>query len=251
MARREAWAIAASLLACLALAGFLAAPRLLAEAPRDPKTLCRKSGRLGHTLILIDKSDPWSPVQAARLKRLVKQIGEDLPAERQLSIYVFNDVFEPNFPPLLSLCNPGRKVSDWIGNPRRDYRRWREQFGRPLDEALAALAQPGRGAHSPIVEAVADVTSRPENRPDAYGLSLVLVSDMIQNSAGSSLLGAAAKREPERLSRLIAKSWTGAGWRLSVHQLQGVYEPQRLEQAAALWQAALRAAGREAGWQRL
>ena len=44
-----------------------------------------------------------------------------LPAERKLSIYVFNDEFEPNFPPLMALCNPGRKASELIGNPRRAY----------------------------------------------------------------------------------------------------------------------------------
>ena len=112
-----------------------------------PRRSACKSGRLGHTLVLVDKSDPWSPVQAERLKRLVKQIGEELPADRMLSIYVFNDVFEPNFPPLLSLCNPGRTVSELIGNPRRDYRALGREVRPPARRgAGAARRSPAQGS---------------------------------------------------------------------------------------------------------
>lgn len=252
--RRESWALAASALAGLALAGFFAAPVLLRGPPRDAETLCLESGAVGHTLVLVDKSDPWSEVQAERLKRLVKRIGEELPAERKLSIYVFNDEFEPNFPPLMALCNPGRKASELIGNPRREYLRWRERFGKPLDEALAQLARPNRGQQSPIVEAVGDVLARGENRPAAGDGTLVLVSDMLQNSAQSSLFGSGPNRDPERLKRALARAWpepAKAGWRLEVRQVQGTYEAQRLEQAQAFWQPLLRALAIAFGWERL
>lgn len=252
MIRRESWAIAASLMACLILAGFLAAPWLLAGARRDAATLCKVSGRLGHTLVLVDKSDPWSPVQAERLKQLVKRLAEALPADQMLSIYAFSDRFEPNFPPLLALCNPGRTVSEWIGNPRRDYQRWLAQFGRPLDEALSQLAQPGSGQHSPIAEAVGDVLSRPETRPETGTLALVLVSDMLQNSSGFSFYGSGGQQAPERLRRLLAQRWPDASrWSLSVHQVQGVYEPQRLEQVATVWHALLREMRLVFRWERL
>jgi len=78
--KSESWAIVASILAGVALVGFFAAPSLLKGPPRDPDSLCLKSGAVGHTLVLVDKSDPWSEVQAGRLKRLVKQIGDSLPA---------------------------------------------------------------------------------------------------------------------------------------------------------------------------
>ena len=251
----EHWAIVASVLAGLTLAGFFAAPKLLGGPPRDAETLCPRTGPVGHTLILVDKSDPWSAVQAERLKRLVKQVGETLPADRLMSVFVFNDAFEPNFPALLALCNPGRTASELIGNPRRDYVKWVEKFGRPLDEALAVLAQPAKGNLSPIAEAVGDVLSRRENRVASGERSLVLVSDMLQNSAAFSFFGNnAAARDPERLKRLVGKTWQeadGASWRLQVHQVQGVYDAQRLEQASNLWQQALRAAGISFAWERL
>lgn len=253
--KSESWAIVASILAGVALVGFFAAPSLLKGPPRDPDTLCLKTGAVGHTLVLVDKSDPWSEVQAARLKRLVKQLGENLPADRMLSIYVFNDVFEPGFPHLLSLCNPGRTASELIGNPRRDYLRWIERFGRPLDEALAALTQPAKGNLSPIVEAVGDVVSRPETRVREGDKSLLLVSDMLQNSSQFSFFGSApGARDPERLKRLVGKVWQDSdarSWQLQVHQVQGVYEPQRLEQASTLWQQALRGSGIPFVWERL
>lgn len=250
----EHWAIVASVMAGVALAGFFAAPTLLSGPPREPETLCLKTGAVGHTLILIDKSDPWSPVQAERLKRLVKQTGDQLPADRLLSVYVFNDVFEPNFPPLLRLCNPGRTASELIGNPRRDYVKWVEKFGRPLDEALTVLAQPAKGNASPVVEAIGDVLARRENRVASGERSLIVVSDMLQNSTQFSFFGNPAAREPERLRRLLGKTWQdndGASWRLRVHQVQGVYDAQRLEQASTLWRDALRAAGVPFEWERL
>ena len=124
--KKENWAIAGSVLAGLVLVGFLAAPSLLRGPPRNAETLCLETGAVGHTLILVDKTDPWSEVQANRLKQLVRKIGADLPTDRLISIHVFNDSFEPGFPPLIALCNPGRTVSEWIGNPRpiSPIRRW-------------------------------------------------------------------------------------------------------------------------------
>lgn len=253
--KSESWAIVASILAGVAVVGFFAAPSLLKGPPRDPETLCLKTGAIGHTLVLVDKSDPWSEVQAGRLKRLVKKIGEELPPDRMLSIYAFSDAFEPGFPPLLSLCNPGRTASELIGNPRREYVRWVEKFGKPLDDALSVLSQPAKGNLSPIVEAVGDVVSRPETRVSEGEKALVLVSDMLQNSSQFTVFGTnMAARDPERLKRLVGKVWQDSGaksWQLQVHQVQGVYEPQRLEQASSLWQQTLRGLGIPFAWERL
>jgi hypothetical protein len=235
--KTENWAIVASVLAGVALVGFFAAPSLLRGPPRDQETLCPKTGPVGHTLVLVDKSDPWSEVQAGRLKKLVKQIGDDLPADRMMSIYVFKDVFEPGFRPLIALCNPGRTAS-----------------GRPLDEALVVLTQPAKGNLSPIVEAVGDVVSRRENRVPSGDRTLVLVSDMLQNSSQFSFFGAPGARDPERLRRLVGKVWQDSGassWQLQVHQVQGVYEPQRLEQAGTLWQQTLDKLKIAYAWERL
>lgn len=253
--KSESWAIVGSVVAAVALGGFFAAPTLLRGPPRDAETLCLETGAIGHTLVLVDKSDPWSPIQADRLKRLVKQLGDALPADRLLSIYVFNDVFEPGFPPLISLCNPGRTTSELIGNPRRDYVKWVEKFGRPLDDAMTSLAQPGKGNQSPIAEALGDVLTRRENRVPAGDKAVVLVSDMLQNSPQFSFFGAgAATRAPERLQALLGKTWRdggGEGWGLRIHQVQGVYEPARLEQAASLWRGALDRLGIRYVWERL
>ncbi|MGO4402862.1 hypothetical protein AB4Z10_01220 [Bosea sp. RAF48] len=253
--KTENLAIVASLLAGVALVGFFAAPSLLRGPPRDQETLCPKTGPVGHTLILVDKTDPWSEVQAGRLKKLVKQIGDELPAERMLSIYVFNDVFEPGFPALISLCNPGKTASELIGNPRREYVKWVEKFGRPLDDALTVLTQPAKGNQSPIVEAIGDVVSRRENRVPNGDRSLVLVSDMLQNSGQFTVFGnAAGARDPERLRRLLDKVWQDSGaktWSLSIHQVQGVYDPNRLEQAASLWKQAFQKLNISVTWDRL
>ena len=138
---------------------------------------------------------------------------------------------------------------------RREYVKWVEKFGRPLDEALTVLTQPAKGNQSPIVEAIGDVVSRRENRVPSGDRSLVLVSDMLQNSGQFTVFGnGAGARDPERLRRLLDKVWQDSGaksWALSVHQVQGVYEPARLEQAATLWKQALQKIGITASWDRL
>lgn len=100
-----------------------------------------------------------------------------------------------------------------------------------------------------------DVMARRETRVPAGDKALVVVSDMLQNSAQFTVFGTnAAAREPERLRRLVEKTWKdseGAGWALSVHQVQGGHEPQRLEQAPTLWRDALRRLNIAFNWERL
>ena len=133
--------------------------------------------------------------------------------------------------------------------------KWVEKFGRPLDEALTVLTQPAKGNQSPIVEAIGDVVSRRENRVPNGDRSLVIVSDMLQNSGQFTVFGnGAGARDAERLRRLLDKVWQDSGarsWALSVHQVQGVYEPTRLEQAAALWKQAFQKLNITASWDRL
>ncbi len=50
------------------------------------------------------------------LKRAGQAHGRRTAGDRMISIYAFSDAFEPGFPPLLSLCNPGRTVSELVGN---------------------------------------------------------------------------------------------------------------------------------------
>ena len=93
-----------------------------------------------------------------------------------------------------------------------------------------------------------------ENRVPSGDRTLVLVSDMLQNSSQFSFFGAPGARDPERLRRLVGKVWQDSGassWQLQVHQVQGVYEPQRLEQAGTLWQQTLDKLKIAYAWERL
>ncbi len=165
-------------------------------------------------------------------------------------------MFEPGFPSLISLCNPGKTASELIGNPRREYVKWVEKFGRPLDEAMTVLTQPAKGNQSPIVEAIGDVVSRRENR---------VPKRRPQDPAG---LGHAAEFRPvHRLRQRGRRTRSGAGygacsarsgrirargsWELSVHQVQGVYDAARLEQAATLWKQAFQKLNISVSWDRL
>jgi hypothetical protein len=160
--------------------------------PRDEHTLCLKSegSRAGNPseaadyILIIDKTDKWNNAQSARLHNLIIGMKDQLGINERLSIFVFQSVAQQGFPPVFSLCNPGRgsDTTFWISNPRRWERRFQESFGKPLDDIIAELTTASASQLSPILEVLIDLTNREELSSGVVPRRIVLVSDMLQNS---------------------------------------------------------------------
>ena len=65
-------------------------------------TLCPVDGPYGHTAFLIDRTDTYSKIQIAQIKKHLEQIQLNLPKYSELSIYDIKDnpASSSNAPPL-------------------------------------------------------------------------------------------------------------------------------------------------------
>jgi hypothetical protein len=193
LARRSAdWVGWMSGLGGLAIAGSLAYAYVHFQPPsRDDHSLCLKSAssasavvETGHHLLIIDKTDKWNDPQAIRLRNIIAGMRDQLGLNERFSIFVFENKVEQGFPPVFSLCNPGRGTDTTFltSNPRRWEKRFNDSFGKPLDDVIGQLIEPAQGSLSPILEILIDITNREELNRGDISRSIVLVSDMLQNS---------------------------------------------------------------------
>lgn len=160
--------------------------------PRDEQSLCLKGdgstvafAEPAHHILIVDKTDKWNSAQESRLRNIVTGMRDQLGLNERLTIFVFSDTVQPGFLPVFSLCNPGRasNTNIWTSNPRRWEKKFVESFGRPLDAIMAELTQATEGPVSPILEVLIDLSNREELVAGDTRRRIVLVSDMLQNSA--------------------------------------------------------------------
>lgn len=172
----------------IVVAGIAAAWSYSQPLPRDEQTLCLKTAgaelKSAHSIVVVDKTDKWSPAQGSRLRHLILSVRDQLAVNARLSIFVFSDHMERGFGPVFSLCNPGRATDTnfWISNPRRWERRFVESFGKPLDQILDDLSAATEGPVSPILEILVDLTNREELLTGGVPRQIIIVSDMLENS---------------------------------------------------------------------
>lgn len=149
----------------------------------DPLTLCPKDRSYPHTVVLLDKTDPFSRTQQAFLRDRLKQIRDHMAKYEKLSIYVLEDaagVGEARF----AMCNPGsgKDANELYQNPQKIEQHFREQFGGPLDRLLAGLLEGQSRPRSAIIEAIREVAAQPDFRDPQQRRRLVVFSDMIHNT---------------------------------------------------------------------
>jgi len=153
----------------------------------NPTTLCPVTGPHGLTVLLVDRTQPLSPIQQAALRQEFGRIKDGIAAETALEIYsigpVAADVIRPDLP---LLCSPrkGASVSEWTGNPRMAERQWHERFERPVAKLLRELAMSGSLEASPILESLQSVAvTALSSPPSTSDRRLIVASDMLQNTA--------------------------------------------------------------------
>ena len=125
--------------------------------PLDTITWCPKKGPWGYTVVLIDKTDPFSIPQKAYLRRHFNGLKDKIPKYTELSIYVISNKYNIEFKkPRLRKCNPGdgSDASSINQNPEMIRKRWVEQFSDPIEEILSELLAPTVSPQSPILEMI-------------------------------------------------------------------------------------------------
>ncbi len=170
------------------VAGVIAAVSYFAMTLRpaeyDADTLCISGVVPPHRVVIIDKTDLYSPAQAAAIERIILNERDTLGIGERLSLFELDETGRLADTNEFSLCNPGSgdQVNPLYRNPDRIQARYEALFDAPLQRALADLVVPKDAPQSPILEALAELTQQESMSQTVPGRRIVLVSDMLQNS---------------------------------------------------------------------
>lgn len=182
-AQAKVWLLgfATVLLAAGAL-GFLGWSRMT-HVDLVAATLCPVSGPTAVHAILLDQSDPITPLQAQRLGQIVDGVVDEAAIGERIDLYVLTPDATQALTPRLSLCRPKSEGSAWTENPKRIHDRYIARFRQPLDEALRLLMTPSPSENSPIMESIKAVcVAAFGGVPRDVPARLTVASDMIQFS---------------------------------------------------------------------
>ena len=157
----------------------------------DAETFCPAAGPVTVTAVLVDATDPFTPVQAEAVRRRVDEVIDSVPTGGAFELYAVAPTEFTPLDPLVALCNPGRadETNVWTSNPRRVGLRWRDRFAAPLEDALARGLHGDAARSSPILEFLQSlaVTAFSGRGRTGKPHRLVLVSDLLQHSQVLSL----------------------------------------------------------------
>jgi hypothetical protein len=166
--------------------GFVAL-RLSLTAGRvelDQATMCPTNGPVAYTIVLIDGTDEFSPVQKADLRRYFNELKDSVPKHSQIAIYAPQEMTQERLlTPALKICNPGdaEGVSGLAQNPAQIQRRYNKDFSEKLDSVLSQSLSSQGANMSPVMEMIQAVAIDALPVHSSKPKRLIIVSDMLQN----------------------------------------------------------------------
>ena len=161
--------------------------------------LCPAGGPSGHTIILIDKTDPLPLVQERALRQLLSEVARrrandfhasadaELPLRvgELLSIFVLGEDYKSTPDPIFERCNPGvgENASVWFSNPERLEKLYTSEFDDKLAAVQGDLTAKAASKWSPIMEMLQMVSINGFRHGAVNGpRKLIVVSDLLQNT---------------------------------------------------------------------
>ena len=174
------------------LAGFIYTQ--LRTVGHDDETNCPNSlsDLTAYTVILIDATDRMNDTQIIEIKNLIKSVALNLPSDGRLdvlSVTDSGDIIDLKF--CRCSLEKGGEGLGLIDNPRLQKVQWEEAYWGPLTKFLDSLDSQPEATHTPLMEGIQKLSSHfPfEQAPQLIGggWRLVIVSDLLQNSATLNL----------------------------------------------------------------
>ncbi len=150
----------------------------------DRTTGCPKNGYDSVTAVLIDLTDPISPIQSAALRNALLKIKSEIPKFGRLEIYPLKSITRSALEPIFTGCNPGRGVdvdSSIYGNPA---------LADKVDSVVAEVQDIQPQDNSAVLEGIQSVGVTAFGSPSANLASdkrLVIISDMIHHTRELSM----------------------------------------------------------------
>jgi hypothetical protein len=186
---------------------------LLRPANLDAATLCPTDKPLaGHTVVIVDRTDLWTPAMGSALTQLVENAQRDTDKYEKFSIVSLDA--QQSVHPLFSVCNPGEPTffSDLYRGRRYTTRDFEDRFVGAAERIVEDVREPSEANTSPIVEYVHRWLGSDDFNANVRNRRLILVSDMRQNSALYSMYASAEDRLGEVVERQFGPSAEGVAF---------------------------------------
>jgi hypothetical protein len=225
---------------------------LLRPADLDAATLCPINQPLhGHTVVIVDRTDRWTPAMGAALTQLVENAQRDTDRYEKFSI-VSLDAHQ-SVHPLFSVCNPGEPTfwSDLYRGRRFTSRDFEQRFIGAADRIVEEVREPSEARTSPIVEYVHRWLGSDDFNAGVRNRRLILVSDMRQNSALYSIY---AERSGESLDDVVQRQFgpSSDGVSFDVYFVaHGRDHNVTEDDVRSAWDRAFAAIGAEYSWRQI
>lgn len=154
---------------------------------------CPTNGYDSITVVLVDLTDPVSPIQAAALRNALIDIRDSVPKYGRLEVYPLEPTTEHVIEPLFIACSPGNAkdvTSTLYGNPELADRIWHKKFANRLDGVVDRIRKLPDSQESPILEGIqsVSVTAFGDRLAEhAKDKRLIVISDMLHNTHDLSM----------------------------------------------------------------
>ena len=181
--RQTIWAVIISIIAVSGI-GCLVAFNLYIRSQDDPYTQCTKSSPVASYAILLDLTDPLTPLQHKSIK---SKLRKDILMLQEGTRVTFGVVStNPNESGKhFKQCKPQspENASSLYQNPALIDARFRERFLEPMDQKLEDLLEQESAPSSPIMESIQSlVVDAFHDLSDDTAKQIVIVSDLLQHS---------------------------------------------------------------------
>ena len=134
-------------------------------------------------VVLIDRSDPITPLQAVRVQQMIDDLVKTARPGERFDLYVAEGDGK-NLMPSVKICSVSRgaDANQLYENPAMIERKFQERFVAPLTSEVTRLMEPSTRPNSPILESIRTIAITSFGTAPKAAKSLTIVSDLIQNS---------------------------------------------------------------------
>ena len=151
----------------------------------DGGTPCPSDQGVPHTVILVDRTDPFTDLHTMLLENVVERGSAALRRGERLSIFLIEARASVRPAPILSLCKPNDgSDANWLYENATLLRAtFEKQFAQPLTALVDRLHEPAQAPASPILETIRAVSLLPSFSEAQERRKLIVVSDLLENTA--------------------------------------------------------------------
>jgi hypothetical protein len=153
----------------------------------DQVTNCPTDGPRSLTVVLLDATDSLDVVQRTDILERLEDIKDKVPRYGELELFTVVPAGDHLLEAKFAACNPGHgaEINQVYENKTMVERRWKDQFSNKMNDTLTPLLGGRPADTSPILESIqqAAIQSFAEPKAETIPKQLVIVSDMIQNTA--------------------------------------------------------------------